>query len=122
MEPTPKTVVPENVLRRRKRTEQVQAERKERMAELAKKKKKTTGTIFKKASEFVKEYCSMERNSRRIKKELKRPLVPEVSSDTGLLLVVRTGVRTALDTRTRDILRRLRLTQVQTRQFMVFVF
>jgi hypothetical protein len=50
-------VVPEKVLKRRKRLEQIQAERQERLAEQRGKKKSVkAGVTFKKASAFVAEY------------------------------------------------------------------
>ncbi len=108
-------VVPENVLKRRKRLEQVQAERQERIAEQRAKKKPKVGTLFKKASEFISQYRAVDRNARRIRREMKKP-VPVPDFESKLLLAVRTRGTDGMDSKTRKILTMLRLTKVSTLQ------
>ena len=116
-------VVPENVLKRRKRLEQIQAERQERLAEQRSKKKPKAGTLFKKASEFITQYRAVDRNVRRIRREVKKP-VPIPDPDSRLLLVVRTRGSDGLDPKTRRILTILRLNKAsqvtQTRPILGF--
>ncbi len=105
-------VVPENVLKRRKRLEQIQAERQERLAEQRGKKKNVkAGVTFKKASAFVAEYRAVDKTVRRMKREYKKP-TPVVDPESKLLLVVRMRGSDGADSKTRRILQMLRLRKV----------
>lgn len=104
-------VIPENVLKRRKQLEQIQAERQERLAEQRAKKKPKAGNLFKKASEFIAQYRAVDTNVRRMRREMKKP-VPLPDPDSRLLLAVRVRGMDGLDQKTRKFLKVLRLTQV----------
>ena len=106
-------VVPENVLKRRKRLEQIQAERQERLAEQrGKKRTVNAGVTFKKASAFVAEYRAVDKTVRRMKREYKKP-TPVVDPESKLLLVVRMRGSDGADPKTRRILQMLRLRKVR---------
>ncbi|KAL6662102.1 hypothetical protein ACP70R_001486 [Stipagrostis hirtigluma subsp. patula] len=105
-------VVPESVLRKRKREEQWAAEKKEKA--LADKKKALEGRkiVFARAKQYAQEYDAQEKELVQLKREARMKGGFYVDPEPKLLFVVRIRGINAMHPKTRKILQLLRLRQI----------
>ncbi|XP_002978735.2 60S ribosomal protein L7-2 [Selaginella moellendorffii] len=114
----PAAVVPESVLKKRRRDEQWSVERKERLALAQKKNKSNRRLIFKRAEQYVKEYRDQEQDLIRLKREAKRKGGFYVEPEAKLMFVIRIRGINDMHPKTRKILQLLRLRQIFNGVFM----
>jgi hypothetical protein len=104
--------VPESVIKKRAKQEEIAKKKSATLAEQRLKNKKTRGIIFKKALSYDKEYKSAERNVIRMRREAKKHGNFFMEPEPKLVLVVRIKGINGVDPKTRKILQLMRLRQV----------
>jgi hypothetical protein len=107
-----KAWVPESVLKKRAKQEEIQKKKNVALAEQRLKNKKTRGIIFKKALAYDKEYKAAERDTVRMRREAKKQGNFFMEPEPKLVLVVRIKGINGVDPKTRKILQLMRLKQV----------
>lgn len=104
--------IPESILKRRKRSEAVKAERAAKTAALAKKKEETSKVIFTKAEKYVQEYREQALSEIKLKREAKAAGNFYVPAESKIAFVVRIRGINALHPKVRKITHLLRLRQI----------
>ncbi|CAO2201092.1 unnamed protein product [Urochloa humidicola] len=105
-------VVPESVLRKRKREEQWAADKKEKALADRKKALESRKIIFARAKEYAQEYDAQEKELVQLKREARLKGGFYVSPEAKLLFVIRIRGINAMHPKTRKILQLLRLRQI----------
>ncbi|KAK8461912.1 hypothetical protein SEVIR_1G116100v4 [Setaria viridis] len=105
-------VVPESVLRKRKREEQWAADKKEKALADRKKALESRKTIFARAKQYAQEYDAQEKELVQLKREARLKGGFYVSPEAKLLFVIRIRGINAMHPKTRKILQLLRLRQI----------
>ncbi|KAB8107857.1 hypothetical protein EE612_042936 [Oryza sativa] len=105
-------VVPESVLKKRKREEQWAADRKEKALTEKKKAVESRKLIFARAKKYAQEYDAQEKELVQLKREARMKGGFYVSPEAKLLFVVRIRGINAMHPKTRKILQLLRLRQI----------
>ncbi|MCP8971443.1 uL30 family ribosomal protein, partial [Ectobacillus sp. SYSU M60031] len=105
-------VVPESVLKKRKREEQWAADRKEKALAEKKKAVESRKLIFARAKQYAQEYDAQEKELVQLKREARMKGGFYVSPEAKLLFVVRIRGINAMHPKTRKILQLLRLRQI----------
>ncbi|CAD6265828.1 unnamed protein product [Miscanthus lutarioriparius] len=105
-------VVPESVLRKRKREEQWAADKKEKALADRKKALESRKIIFARAKQYAQEYDAQEMELVQLKREARLKGGFYVSPEAKLLFVVRIRGINAMHPKTRKILQLLRLRQI----------
>ncbi|CAN6277319.1 unnamed protein product [Urochloa humidicola] len=105
-------VVPESVLRKRKREEQWAADKKEKALADRKKALESRKIIFARAKQYAQEYDAQEKELVQLKREARLKGGFYVSPEAKLLFVVRIRGINAMHPKTRKILQLLRLRQI----------
>jgi len=116
--PIPMKVVPETLLKKRKRNEQWAINRKEQLESSKAKNAKNRGVVFKRAEEFIKQYRGQENDLIRLKKEAKLKGRFYVEPEAKLMFVMRIRGINDMHPKTRKILQLLRLKQTFNGVFM----
>jgi len=110
--------VPETLLKKRKTTAEARAQTEKTKAALAKRRRATRKTIFKRAEKYVKEYRSQERSLIRYRRQAKQAGNFFAEPEPKLALVVRlTGVNN-LHPKPKKIMQLLRLRQINSAVFV----
>ncbi|KAG0479438.1 hypothetical protein HPP92_010206 [Vanilla planifolia] len=107
-----KTIVPESVLKKRKREEKWALEKKEKAEADRKKNRENKKLIFKRAEQYAKEYEKQEKELIRLKREARIKGGFYVSPESKLLFIIRIRGINAMHPKTRKILQLLRLRQI----------
>ncbi|KAK1291834.1 60S ribosomal protein L7-4 [Acorus calamus] len=105
-------VIPESVLKKRKRSEEWALAKKESADAAKKKRSADRKLIFSRAEQYSKEYESQEKELIRLKREARMKGGFYVSPEPKLLFIVRIRGINAMHPKTRSILRLLRLRQI----------
>ncbi|KAL6659105.1 hypothetical protein ACP70R_003145 [Stipagrostis hirtigluma subsp. patula] len=105
-------VVPESVLRKRKREEQWAAEKKEKALADKKKALESRKIVFARAKQYAQEYDAQEKELVQLKREARMKGGFYVDPEPKLLFVVRIRGINAMHPKTRKILQLLRLRQI----------
>ncbi|XP_062195792.1 large ribosomal subunit protein uL30x-like [Phragmites australis] len=105
-------VVPESVLRKRKREEQWAAEKKEKAVADREKALESRKLIFARAKQYAQEYDAQEKELVQLKREARLKGGFYVSPEAKLLFVIRIRGINAMHPKTRKILQLLRLRQI----------
>jgi len=111
-------VVPESVLKRRKRTETLAAARVKKTSAEAKARRTKRKEIFKRAEKYVKEYRSLEREEVRLKHVAKTTGNFYVPSEAKLAFVVRIKGINGVSPKVRKVLQLFRLLQINNGVFV----
>ncbi|KAM0943280.1 putative ribosomal protein L7/L30 [Dioscorea sansibarensis] len=107
-----KTVVPESVLKKRKREEQWALAKKQELADKRKKDRENRKVIFLRAQKYSKEYETQEKELIQLKRESRLKGGFYVSPEPKLLFIIRIRGINAMHPKTRKILQLLRLRQI----------
>ncbi|CAL9177642.1 unnamed protein product [Musa hybrid cultivar] len=107
-----KAVVPESVLKKRKREEQWALAKKQELDAKKKKARENRKLIFGRAQQYAKEYGSQEKELIRLKREARLKGGFYVSPEAKLLFIIRIRGINAMHPKTRKILQLLRLRQI----------
>ncbi|KAK8918286.1 60S ribosomal protein L7-4 [Platanthera zijinensis] len=107
-----KAVVPESVLKKRKRAEQWAQEKKEKLDQKRKKNRENRKLIFTRAEQYAKEYAKQERELIQLKREARLKGGFYVCPEAKLLFIIRIRGINAMHPKTRKILQLLRLRQI----------
>jgi len=99
-------------LKRRKRSEQVRAERQAKATTLAQKKEEKKNVVFNRAEQYVKEYRDMELSEIRAKRDAKASGNFYIPAEAKVAFVVRIRGINALSPKVRKITQLLRLRQI----------
>lgn len=113
--------IPESVLKKRAKQEEIQKKKNLTLAEQRLKNKKTRGIIFKKALSYDKEYKAAERDVIRMRREAKKQGNFFMEPEPKLVLVIRIKGINGVDPKTRKILQLMRLKQVDLGKLRAFV-
>ncbi|TPX38602.1 hypothetical protein SeMB42_g06639 [Synchytrium endobioticum] len=113
-----KTTVPETVLKKRKATERIAAERKQATDDRKKANKAKREVIFKRAEQYVQEYKDAESNEIRARREAKINASFYVPAEPKLALVVRLKGINHMAPKPKKILQLLRLNQINKAVFV----
>ncbi|KAF8401481.1 hypothetical protein HHK36_012421 [Tetracentron sinense] len=105
-------IVPESVLKKRKRSEEWALAKKQAVEAQKKKNAENRKLIFKRAEQYVKEYTDKEKELIRLKREAKLKGGFYVEPEAKLLFIIRIRGINAMDPKTRKILQLLRLRQI----------
>jgi len=105
-------VVPESVLKKRKREEQWALQKKEAQDKQRKESREKKKAIFVKAQKYAAEYDSQEKQLIQLKREARMKGGFYVSPEEKLLFIVRIRGINAMDPKSRKILQLLRLRQI----------
>uniref|UniRef100_A0A2P2JXB5 60S ribosomal protein L7-4 n=1 Tax=Rhizophora mucronata TaxID=61149 RepID=A0A2P2JXB5_RHIMU len=105
-------MVPESVLKKRKREEEWAVAKKEEIAALKKKNAENRQLIYKRAKEYAKEYEEQAKELIRLKREAKLKGGFYVNPEAKLLFIIRIRGINAMHPKTRKILQLLRLRQI----------
>lgn len=105
-------IVPESVLKKRKRSEEWALAKKQDLEAQKKKNSENKGIIFKRAEKYAKEYADQERELIRLKREARLKGGFYVSPEAKLLFIIRIRGINAMHPKTRKILQLLRLRQI----------
>ncbi|KAK9139359.1 hypothetical protein Scep_009040 [Stephania cephalantha] len=105
-------IVPESVLKKRKRAEEWAAAKKTAVESQKKKNAENRKLIFKRAEQYVKEYSEHEKELIRLKREAKLKGGFYVEPEAKLLFIIRIRGINAMDPKSRKILQLLRLRQI----------
>ncbi|CAN0847403.1 60S ribosomal protein L7-4 [Linum grandiflorum] len=105
-------IVPESVLKKRKREEEWALAKSQSVVAQKKKSTENRKIIFKRAEQYAKEYKEQERELIRLKREAKLKGGFYVSPEAKLLFIVRIRGINAVDPKTKKILQLLRLRQI----------
>ena len=107
-----KVVVPESVLKKRKREEEWALAKKQKLEAAKKKNAENRKLIFNRAKQYSKEYEQQEKELIQLKREAKLKGGFYVEPEAKLLFIVRIRGINAMDPKTRKILQLLRLRQI----------
>ncbi|CAH2045938.1 unnamed protein product [Thlaspi arvense] len=107
-----KVVVPESVLKKRKREEEWALEKKQNAEAAKKKNAENRKLIFKRAEQYSKEYADKEKELISLKREAKLKGGFYVDPEAKLLFIIRIRGINAIDPKTKKILQLLRLRQI----------
>ncbi|KAL9298467.1 putative ribosomal protein L7/L30 [Arabidopsis thaliana] len=107
-----KVVVPESVLKKRKREEEWALEKKQNVEAAKKKNAENRKLIFKRAEQYSKEYAEKEKELISLKREAKLKGGFYVDPEAKLLFIIRIRGINAIDPKTKKILQLLRLRQI----------
>ncbi|KAJ4824576.1 60S ribosomal protein L7-4 [Turnera subulata] len=107
-----KAIVPESVLKKRKREEEWALAKKQELEATKSKNAKNRKIIFKRAQQYSKEYAEQERQLIQLKREAKLKGGFYVDPEAKLLFIVRIRGINAMDPKSRKILQLLRLRQI----------
>ncbi|KAI0518846.1 hypothetical protein KFK09_006282 [Dendrobium nobile] len=107
-----KSVIPESVLKKRKREEQWALEKKQKLEEKRKKNLENRKLIFKRAEQYAKEYKKQERELIQLKREARLKGGFYVCPEAKLLFIIRIRGINAMHPKTKKILQLLRLRQI----------
>ncbi|KAL5756773.1 hypothetical protein ACOSP7_021202 [Xanthoceras sorbifolium] len=107
-----KVVVPESVLKKRKREEEWALAKKQELEAAKKKNAENRKLIFNRAKQYSKEYEQKEKDVIQLKREAKLKGGFYVEPEAKLLFIVRIRGINAMDPKTRKILQLLRLRQI----------
>ncbi|XP_010276711.1 PREDICTED: 60S ribosomal protein L7-2-like [Nelumbo nucifera] len=105
-------VVPESVLKKRKRSEEWALAKKQEVDALKKKNVENRKLIFKRAMQYAKEYDEQQKELIRLKREAKLKGGFYVNPEAKLLFIIRIRGINAMHPKTRKILQLLRLRQI----------
>jgi len=111
-------VVPESLLRKRKKIEEIKAKKKEVALKKAKTRKASRKIIFKRAEGYVKEYRTLERDLIRHKRQAKNLGNFYLPAEPKVAFVIRIRGINAVAPKTRKILQLLRLRQIHNGVFV----
>ncbi|OVA02659.1 Ribosomal protein L30 [Macleaya cordata] len=106
------TIIPESVLKKRKRSEDWALAKTQALEAQKKKNAENRKLIFKRAEQYVKEYRDQERDLIRLKREAKLKGGFYVNPEARLLFIIRIRGINAMHPKTRKILQLLRLRQI----------
>uniref|UniRef100_A0A0D6QZT5 Ribosomal protein L30 ferredoxin-like fold domain-containing protein n=1 Tax=Araucaria cunninghamii TaxID=56994 RepID=A0A0D6QZT5_ARACU len=106
------SVVPESVLKKRKRNEEWEKNKKEQIAAAKAKNAQNRKLIFKRAEQYIKEYRDQERDLIRLKREAKMSGGFYCDPEAKLLFIIRIRGINDMHPKTRTILQLLRLRQI----------
>ncbi|EXC04599.1 60S ribosomal protein L7-4 [Morus notabilis] len=107
-----KTVIPESVLKKKKREEEWALAKKQELEALKKKNAENRKLIFNRAKQYSKEYAEKEKELIQLKREAKLKGGFYVEPEAKLLFIVRIRGINAMHPKTRKILQLLRLRQI----------
>ncbi|XP_074561777.1 large ribosomal subunit protein uL30y-like [Curcuma longa] len=107
-----KKVIPESVLKKRKREEQWALAKKQELAVKKKKSRENRKLIFARAQQYAKEYETQEKELISLKREARMKGGFYVSPEPKLLFIIRIRGINAMHPKTRKILQLLRLRQI----------
>ncbi|KAJ0965601.1 hypothetical protein J5N97_026739 [Dioscorea zingiberensis] len=107
-----KTVVPESVLKKRKREEEWALAKKQELSDKRKKDRENRKVIFVRAQKYSKEYETQEKELIQLKREARMKGGFYVSPEPKLLFIIRIRGINAMHPKTRKILQLLRLRQI----------
>ncbi|XP_074557229.1 large ribosomal subunit protein uL30x-like [Curcuma longa] len=107
-----KKVIPESVLKKRKREEQWALAKKQELVAKKKKARENRKLIFARAQQYAKEYETQEKDLIRLKREARMKGGFYVSPEPKLLFIIRIRGINAMHPKTRKILQLLRLRQI----------
>ncbi|XP_020596342.1 60S ribosomal protein L7-2 [Phalaenopsis equestris] len=107
-----KDLIPESVLKKRKREEQWALEKKGKLEEKRKKNRENRKLIFKRAEQYAKEYANQEKELIQLKREARMKGGFYVCPEAKLLFIIRIRGINAIDPKTKKILQLLRLRQI----------
>ncbi|KAL0903424.1 hypothetical protein M5K25_027801 [Dendrobium thyrsiflorum] len=107
-----KDVIPESVLKKRKREDQWALEKKEKLEEKRKKNRENRKLIFKRAEQYAKEYANQEKELIKLKREARLKGGFYVCPEAKLLFIIRIRGINAMHPKTKKILQLLRLRQI----------
>ncbi|KAJ3293939.1 60S ribosomal protein L7 [Borealophlyctis nickersoniae] len=116
--PVAKTFVPESILKKRKASEKIAAERAVADAQRRKEAKGKRKVIFKRAEQYVKEYRAKERDEIRLKRQAKANGSFYVPAESPLAFVIRIKGINKIAPKPRKILQLLRLYQINNGTFV----
>nr|ACN40686.1 unknown [Picea sitchensis] len=105
-------VVPESVLKKRKRNEEWEKNKKEQLDAAKLKRAQNRKLIFKRAEKYIKEYRDQERDLIRLKRDAKLRGGFYVDPEAKLLFIIRIRGINDMHPKTRKILQLLRLRQI----------
>ncbi|OVA14881.1 Ribosomal protein L30 [Macleaya cordata] len=105
-------IVPESVLKKRKRSEEWDLAKKEALDVQKKKNAENRKLIYKRAEQYAKEYTEQEKELIRLKREAKLKGGFYVNPEAKLLFIIRIRGINAMHPKTRKILQLLRLRQI----------
>ncbi|XP_068488692.1 large ribosomal subunit protein uL30w isoform X1 [Phaseolus vulgaris] len=107
-----KTIVPESVLKKRKREEEWALAKKQELEAAKKKRAESRKLIYNRAKQYAKEYDQQEKDLIRLKREAKLKGGFYVDPEAKLLFIIRIRGINAMDPKSRKILQLLRLRQI----------
>lgn len=107
-----KTVIPESVLKKRKRADEWALAKKQALDAKKKKDRENRKLIFSRALQYSKEYENQDNELIRLKREARMKGGFYVSAEAKLLFIVRIRGINAMDPKSRKILQLLRLRQI----------
>ncbi|PKA61810.1 60S ribosomal protein L7-4 [Apostasia shenzhenica] len=107
-----KAVIPESVLKKRKREEQWALQKKQQLEEKRKKNRENRKLIFNRAEQYAKEYEKQEKELIQLKREARLKGGFYVCPEAKLLFIIRIRGINAMHPKTRKILQLLRLRQI----------
>lgn len=107
-----KSVIPESVLKKRKREEQWALEKTQKLDDKRKKSRENRKLIFKRAEQYAKEYEKQERELIQLKREARLKGGFYVCPEAKLLFIIRIRGINAMHPKTKKILQLLRLRQI----------
>eukprot|EP00268_Persea_americana_P039995 TRINITY_DN3968_c0_g1_i3.p1 TRINITY_DN3968_c0_g1~~TRINITY_DN3968_c0_g1_i3.p1 ORF type:complete len:120 (+),score=31.68 TRINITY_DN3968_c0_g1_i3:63-422(+) len=105
-------MIPESVLKKRKRSEEWELAKKQELEAKKKKNKENRKLIFNRAEQYAKKYEEQERELIRLKREAKLKGGFYVNPEAKLVFIIRIRGINAMHPKTRKILQLLRLRQV----------
>jgi large subunit ribosomal protein L7e len=111
-------IVPETLLKKRKRDEQWAVNRKEQLESAKKKSSNSRTLIFKRAEQYIREYRGQESDLIRLKREAKLKGGFYVEPEAKLMFVIRIRGVNDMHPQTRKIMQLLRLKQIFNGVFM----
>eukprot|EP01018_Ginkgo_biloba_P007685 Gb_20650 [translate_table: standard] len=111
-EAKPVAVVPESVLKKRKRSEEWERSKKQQLEAAKAKNAQNRKLIFKRAEQYIKEYREQERDLIRLKREAKLRGGFYVDPEAKLIFIIRIRGINDMHPKTRKILQLLRLRQI----------
>jgi large subunit ribosomal protein L7e len=107
-----KTIIPESVLKKRKREEEWALAKKTELEAAKKKNAENRKNIFNRAKQYAEEYANKEREVITLKREAKLKGGFYVEPEAKLLFIIRIRGINAIDPKTKKILQLLRLRQI----------
>jgi large subunit ribosomal protein L7e len=107
-----KTIIPESVLKKRKREEEWTLAKKTELEAAKKKNAENRKLIFKRAKQYAEEYANKDREVITLKREAKLKGGFYVEPEAKLLFIIRIRGINAIDPKTKKILQLLRLRQI----------